>query len=641
MTLKALLLAAAMGLSSPALAGPLASVFSDHAVLQRDQPIRVWGRTAPNAAVAVDLSGQGVTVSADADGRWSTVLPARPAGGPTLTLTVQAGDQTQTVSNLAMGDVWLCSGQSNMEYPLRQALNGDGETASAGDPDIRLLQTGKISSPAPRDSLPTGVVWKVSTPQTAASFSAACFFMGRELRRTTGVPIGLIDATWGGSVIQDWISREGLTALKTYDEGLSVLSDYARDPALGVARWSQSLGRWAAAKTPAGKGWEKPDLDDRAWKTLPTEGFWEQAAPDLAGFDGTVWLRLEVTLTKAQATQGATLALGPVDDIDTTFLNGREIGSTQGWDTPRTYRLAPGALKAGRNVLALRVIDMGGGGGPWGKAALKGLTLDDGSVVPLPGAWRYKIAAPLSETALPPSAPWLGASGLTTLRNGMIAPLAPFGVKGFAWYQGEANVTEAAEYARLMPALIADWRAAFGGGNQPFLLTQLAAFGPEVDRPVNSAWAALRDVQRQVAAADPMVGMASAVDVGSPYDIHPADKLRVGQRLALLARKLAYGEAVAASGPAPLSARRDGETVVVTLDQPAVVHAGNRPIGFELCDAAACRFVDATVEGASVRLAVPAGMVATKVRYAWADSPIINLFGANRLPATPFESAVR
>ncbi|ATC23770.1 sialate O-acetylesterase [Caulobacter vibrioides] len=640
MSLKALILATAMGLSTPALAGPLASVFSDHAVLQRDQPIRVWGLTAPNATVAVDLSGQGVTASADADGRWSAVLPARPAGGGALTLTARAGDETQTVSNLVMGDVWLCSGQSNMEYPLRQALNGDGEVASAGDPDIRLLQTGKISRPAPQDSLPAGVVWKVSTPQTAANFSAACVFMGRELRKTTGVPIGLIDATWGGSVIQDWISREGLAALKTYDEGLSVLSDYARDPALGVARWSQSLGRWAGAKIPAAKGWEKPDFDDRAWKPMPTEGFWEQAAPDLAGFDGTVWLRLELTLTKAQAAQGATLALGPVDDIDTTFLNGREIGSTQGWDTPRTYRLAPGALKAGRNVLALRVIDMGGGGGPWGKAALKGLTLADGTFVPLPTAWRYKIAAPLSQTALPPSAPWLGASGLTTLRNGMIAPLVPFGVKGFAWYQGEANVTEAQEYARLMPAMIADWRAAFGGGNQPFLLTQLAAFGPEVDRPVNSAWAALRDVQRQVAAADPMVGMASAVDVGSPYDIHPADKARVGQRLALHARKLAYGEAVVASGPAPLSARREGETVMVTLDQPAVVHAGNRPIGFELCDAAACRFVDATVEGGSVRLAAPAGMSATKVRYAWADSPIINLFGANRLPATPFELVI-
>ncbi|MET3668060.1 sialate O-acetylesterase [Caulobacter sp. 1776] len=638
MRLKTLILAAALGLSTQAAAAPLASVFSDHAVLQRDQPIRVWGQAAPNAAVAIDLSGSGATATADAQGRWNAMLPARPAGGPALTLTVQAGGERQVVSDLLMGDVWLCSGQSNMEYPLRRALAGDSEVASATDPNVRLLQTGKISSPTPRAELPAGVTWKVSTPETAANFSAACFFMGRELRKTTDVPIGLIDATWGGSVIQDWISREGLTALKTYDEGLAVLDDYARDPALGQAKWAAMLDRWAAAKLGAGNDGQRPDLDDRAWKTMPMGGFWEDATPDLKGFDGTVWLRTEITLTKAQAAQGATLALGPVDDMDATFVNGRAIGATQGWDTPRNYRLAPGTLKAGRNVIAVRVTDTGGGGGVWGKAADKGLKLDDGSFAPLDGTWRYKVAAPLSETPLPPKAPWQGASGLSTLRNGMIAPLVPFGVKGFAWYQGEANAAEPNEYARLMPAMIADWRKAFGNGDQAFLLVQLAAYGTQVSAPGKSDWAALRDVQRRTAAADPKVGMASAVDVGSPYDIHPADKLRVGQRLALLARKLAYGEtSLVASGPAPLAARREGATVVVTLDQPAVVYGAARPAGFELCDATVCRFVDATVEGASVRLTAPAGMTATKVRYAWADSPIMNLFGTTDLPATPFE----
>lgn len=631
MRLKILAFAAASLLASPALTAPLASVFSDHAVLQRDQPIRVWGRTAPNAAVSVDLSGSGTSATADAQGRWNAVLPARPGGGPALTLTVQAGAERQVVSDLVMGDVWLCSGQSNMEYPLRRTLAGDSEVAGAADPNIRLLQTGKISKPAPQDDLPAGVVWKAATPQTAAEFSAACFFLGKDLRKSANVPIGLIDATWGGSVIQDWISREGLSALKTYDEGLTVLDAYARDPVVGQAKWAAMLDRWATAKLGAANDGMRLDLDDRAWKTVPMENFWE-TYPGLEGFDGVVWLRTEITLTKAQATQGATLALGPVDDMDTTFVNGREIGATQSWNGPRNYRIAPGVLKAGRNVLAVRVIDSGGGGGTWGKAADKALRFDDGTVVPLSGTWRYKIAAPLSQTSLPPNAPWLGASGLSTLRNGMIAPLVPYGVKGFAWYQGEANVTEAGEYARLMPAMIADWRKAFGA--EPFLLVQLAAFGAQKPGVANSDWAALRDVQRRVAAADPQVGMASAVDIGSPYDIHPADKTRVGQRLALLARKIAYGENIVAAGPAPLSARRDGAEVVVTLDQPAVVYGAARPIGFELCDTT-CRFVDATVEGATVRLLGAAN--ATKIRYAWADSPIINLFGATGLPATPFE----
>nr|WP_295113806.1 sialate O-acetylesterase [uncultured Caulobacter sp.] len=631
MRLKFLAFAAASLLASPALAGPLASVFSDHAVLQRDQPIRVWGRAAPNAVVSVDLSGAAVNAMAGADGRWKVELPARPGGGPALTLTVQAGPERQVVADLVMGDVWLCSGQSNMEYPLRRTLAGDSEVAAATDPNIRLLQTGKISTPAPQEALPASVVWKPATPQTASEFSAACFFLGKDLRKSTNVPIGLIDATWGGSVIQDWISREGLAALKTYDEGLAVLDAYARDPAVGQGRWAAMLDRWAAAKLGAANDGMRPDLDDRAWKTVPMENFWE-TYPGLEGFDGTVWLRTEITLTKAQAAQGATLALGPVDDMDTTFVNGREIGATQSWNGPRNYRIAPGVLKAGRNVLAVRAIDTGGGGGTWGKATEKGLRLDDGTVAPLSGTWRYRIAAPLSETALPPNRPWLGASGLSTLRNGMIAPLVPYGLKGFAWYQGEANVTEAGEYARLMPAMIADWRKAFGA--QPFLLVQLAAFGAQKPGVANSDWAALRDVQRRVTAADPQVGMASAVDIGSPYDIHPADKTRVGQRLALLARKIAYGEAVLAAGPAPVSVRRDGADVVVTLDQPAVVYGAARPIGFEVCEAD-CRFVDATIKGASVRLVGGAG--ATKVRYAWADSPIINLFGATGLPATPFE----
>jgi sialate O-acetylesterase len=638
MTLRSLLTAAAFAaVATTASAQPLlAPVFTDHAVLQRGQPVRVWGLAQPNAGVEVDLSGASASAVADAQGRWSAALPAREPGPP-LSLTVRSGAESQTLTDVLIGDVWLCSGQSNMELPLRRTMGGEYEVAAAGDPDIRLLQTGKVSLPAPTSALPKAAVWRVAGPATAGDFSAACFFMGRDIKKTTGVPVGLIDATWGGSVIQDWISREGLAALKTYDEGLSVLADYARSPAAGVARWGAMLDAWAARVEPHARTWARPEFDDRAWATLPTEAFWE-AAPGLATFDGAIWLRAEITLTLRQAAQGATLSLGPVDDIDTTFVNGRAVGSTEGWDTPRDYRLAKGALKAGRNLIALRVVDTGGGGGAWGPAAGKGLKLDDGSFVPLGARWRYKVSTDLAATGLPPHAPWLGASGLSTLRNGMIAPLAPYGLKGIAWYQGEANITEAAEYARLMPALIADWRRAFADPDLPFLMVQLASFGPYKSAPGESGWAALRDAQRRTAAADPKVGMASAVDIGDIYDIHPTNKQQVGARLALLARKLAYGETgLNAAGPAPLAARREGEAVVVTFDQPLAVFGGARPTGFELCDAGACRFVEGVVDGASARLALPPGLTPTKVRFAWAESPILNLYGLNRLPATPFE----
>ncbi|WP_425997544.1 sialate O-acetylesterase [Caulobacter sp. DWR1-3-2b1] len=637
--MKRLLLAAVFaGLATAASAQSLlAPVFSDHAVLQRSQPIRVWGLVQPNAGVEVELSGATISAVADTQGRWSVALPAREPG-EVLTLTVRSGGERQTISDLLIGDVWLCSGQSNMEMPLRRIMNGDNETAGATDPDIRLLQTGRVSLPAPTSSLPKESVWRVASPQSAGDFASACFFMGRDIKKTTGVPVGLIDATWGGSIIQDWISREGLTALGNYDDGLGILSEYTRSPEAGVASWGAMLERWAAGVEPHARDWKRPDFDDRAWASLSAENFWE-VAPELSTFDGTIWLRGAITLTARQAAQAATLSLGPVDDIDTTFVNGRQVGSQQGWNAPRDYALARGALKAGRNVIALRVIDTGGGGGAWGPAAQKGLKLANGAFVPLDGAWRYKVSTTLDQTGLPPHAPWLGASGLSTLHNGMIASLAPYGLRGFAWYQGEANVTQAAEYARLMPALIADWRREFASPDLPFLMVQLASFGPYRSAPAESGWAALRDVQRRTAAADPKVGMASAVDLGDIYDIHPTNKQQVGARLALLARKLAYGETtLSAAGPAPVSARREGAAVVVAFDQPLVVFGAARPAGFELCDAAAvCRFVDATADGAAVSIAFPAGPAPIKVRFAWAESPILNLYGSNRLPATPFE----
>ena len=641
MRLMILGLLAATALTASASAAPLlAPVFTDHAVLQRGQPIRVWGGAKPGEAVTLRLGDAEATATADALGRWSATFPAREPGAA-LTLTAKAGGERQTISGLLVGDVWLCSGQSNMEYPLRRALGGEAEAAKSADPNIRLLQTGRTSLPAPTSGLPKEAVWRVASPDSANNFSAACFFMGREIKKTTGAPVGLIDATWGGSVIQDWISGEGLHALGSYDEGLAVLATYAQSKEAGIAQWGAMLDRWAAKVEPHAAGWNSPDLDDSAWATMPAEQFWETNT-GLETFDGTIWLRATITLTDQQAKQGATLSLGPIDDIDTTFVNGREVGSQEGWDAPRDYRIAPGVLKAGPNLVAIRAVDTGGGGGAWGPAAQKGLKLDDGSFAPLGATWRYKVSTTIAQTGLPPHAPWLGASGLSTLRNGMIAPLAPYGLKGFAWYQGEANVSEPAEYARTLPALIADWRRGFGGPDLPFLIVQLADFGPRNTTPVESGWAGVRDVQRRVAAADPRVGLASAVDIGDIYDIHPANKQQVGLRLALQARKLAYGErTLVAAGPAPISATHEGGSVVVRLDQPAVVQGDARPIGFELCDAAgACRFVDATLEVDRVSLAVPAGFAPVKVRYAWADSPVINLYGPTGLPATPFELAI-
>lgn len=636
------ILAAAL-VAGPVAAGPLLNpVFQDHAVLQRDRPIAIWGEAAPGAAVEVELDAKRASVVAGADGRWRTTLPAHSAGGP-FTLTARSGGQNQSLVDVLVGDVWLCSGQSNMEYPLARVTNGPTEVANSGDASLRVLKISRRSRPTPEAALAATDRWASATPQTTPDFSAACYFLGRQLRRTQGVPIGLIDASWGGSIIQDWMSRDALVALGGYEEGLSILADYARSPSEGLARWSAVQERWAQKTQPETPAFRQPDFDDHGWPTLSLSGFWEDAGvPALAGFDGVVWFRTEVTLTATQARQPATLSLGPVDDMDVTFVNGRQVGALAGWDAPRDYPMPPGTLKPGRNVIAVRVVDTGGGGGLWGPVDAKRLRFADGSAVPLGPQWRYRIGRPIAEIGSPPNMPWLGSNGLATLYGGMIAPLAPYGLKGAAWYQGEANVGEPAEYARLLPALMADWRARFATPDLPFLVVQLADFGPPSTAPQDTAWARLRETQRKVVAADPRAGLALTIDIGDPSDIHPTNKQEVGRRLALLARRIAYGEPVAAAGPQPLGASRRGAAVVVRYAPGALaVRSSTRPVGFELCDAARyCQYADARVEGSDVVLEGGPAQPAF-VRYAWADSPVVNLYDGQGLPAVPFEITVQ
>lgn len=635
----ALLACAAALAAGSAAAGPLLNpVFQDHAVLQRDRPIAVWGEATPGAEVTVELDGNQTQATAGTDGRWRANLPAHQAGGP-YRLTARAGGETQTLSDVLVGDVWLCSGQSNMEFPLVQATNGPSAVGAAGDPRLRLLQISRRSRPEPQGALDPADQWQISSPQSAAKFSAVCQFMGRELRKATGAPIGLIDATWGGTSIQAWISRPKLTELGGYGDSFAALDASIRSPGEALARWANAQERWAAQNLSEPKGWNTASFDDSAWPRLTLQGFWEDAGvPALAGFDGVAWFRAEVTLTAAQARHAASVELGPIDDLDATWVNGRFVGALDGWDTPRIYAIPARVLKPGRNVIAVRVTDTGGGGGLWGPPSARRLRLADGTDVPFGAEWRYRIGPGLAETGPPPRV-LLGAGGLSMLYGGMIAPLSPYGLKGVAWYQGEANAGEPAEYARLLPALIADWRARFEAPDLSFLAVQLTAFGTPVSAPADPAWARLREAQRKAISADPRAGLAVSIDVGDPYDIHPTQKLKIGQRLALLARRIAYGEDVAAEGPRPRSARRRGGEVVVDLGVPLVVLGDARPVGFELCDAARrCRWAEAHVDGASVVLA-DAGDAAF-VRYAWADSPVVNLFDRTGLPAIPFELPV-
>lgn len=621
--------------------GPL---FQDHAVLQRDRPIPVWGTASPGDEVSVGLGSARARVRTDASGRWATTLPATGGGGPySLDVRTSSG-ATQTLSDVLVGDVFLCSGQSNMEFGVAQSRGGEFAVARSANDRIRLLMAAHVGAPLPSATFSTAPSWQAAGPDTVRRFSAACYFLGREAHEAQKVPVGLIHAAWGGSAIEPWIGESGLRAAGGFDTRLDLLRTFAHDEDAA----NQGYGRlweewWRGHGASAGEPW-KPE-DSGPWADVPGLRNWKTwGVPELATHDGMVWYRRVFTLTAAQAAGKATLTLGGIDEVDQTWINGRVVRNTFGWGTPRTYGLPAGALRAGENVLVVNVLSTWDMGGLVGPADAIALTLDDGTRIPLGDKWRYR-AVPLS-MGRAPRAPWEPISGLTTLYNGMIAPMGPYGLRAAAWYQGETNADEPAGYAKLLGALMASWRAQFGA-DLPFLIVQLPNFGAVPTAPVEANWSGIRDAQRRAVAADAHAGLVVTIDIGEAGDLHPGNKRDVGRRLWRAARHVVYGESVTPSGPAVRSAVRAPRGVVVGFDDiegRLVTYSASQAIGFELCGAAAgsCRFVAGTVDGRTVVLPVDASAPApSRVRFCWGASPVCNLSDGSGLPAGPFEIAIQ
>ncbi|MBX3564311.1 MAG: 9-O-acetylesterase [Sphingomonas sp.] len=645
--IRAILIAALMPAAALAQGAPpsLHAMFQDHAVLQRDRPIAIWGDAAQGTVVTVAMAGNTAKAIADIDGHWRAELAAMPAGGP-YTLSVTGPGGTATISDVLVGDVWLCSGQSNMEFQVRGAVNGAAEAAAGSDDRMRLLTVGKNVSASPERQFSAPVSWKRADPESVADFSAACYFMGRDLRISEKVPVGLINASWGGTAIDAWRSEASLAADPTAHDRLALLAAYRADPAKAAATFAANWSPWWAGKAGgAPEPWAAGAKGD--WKTLPAFDYWETwGVGKLRAFNGVVFYRTEITLTAAQAQQGTALLLGPPDDLDMTWVNGIGVGTNTAWGVPRQYKLAPGTLKAGRNRLVVAIYDSWGNGGLTGTPEQRGIRLADGSVVPLPAArdWQYLVAMP-SSAGEPPRAPWDGITGLAGIYNGMIAPVGPYGLRGVAWYQGEADTGQPQGYADKLAGMMAGWRGQFDNDTLPFLIVQLAGWGPRNTAPIESGTAAIRDQQRRAAIEDIRAEIVVTVDLGDVKDIHPTNKQDVGHRLARAARVLAYGAVMSPSGAVPAVAVREGDgiTVMFVATKTALAASdGGALTGFELCGAGpgTCRSVPAQLAGETVRLD-PGGRIATRVRYCWGDSPVCNLTDASKLPVTPFELAIQ
>jgi sialate O-acetylesterase len=618
-------------------------MFQDHGVLQRDRPVPVWGTAKPGETVTITFGPDSVTANADKDGRWQARLPSYSAGGP-FTLTAKTATAEQSATDLLVGDVYLCSGQSNMELQVRRALDAYNETGTrANQPQMRYLAVERDTATLPKTSFGKPVQWQVISPRNVGDMSAVCYFFGREMRKLEDVPVGLINTAWGGSMIESWMPAEELRRQDLYREPLSFLAKYDSDRIAAVRgfvhswqNWWQGVGQGTPWTEGAGQGdgWRMAPATFRPWET------W--GVPDMAAYNGLVWMRTTITLTAVQARQAVALHLGPVDDLDITWVNGQPVGSLNGPGDPRRYALPPGTLKAGTNNITLAILDGYGDGGLYGSAEAQAIELSDGTRLTLPTPWQYRPA--LVDTAGIPHAPWGTVDGLTTIHNAMLAPIGPYGIRAALWYQGESNAAQPERYRSLLTDLMAGWRRQFGA-DLPFLVVQLPEWGYPQDKPIDSDWAMLRESQRAAVAADPKAGLAVALGVGDWYDIHPANKQIVAKRLVRAARKLLRGEKIAPSGPLPATVSRAGDTVSIRftdIDGALSTLGYHRPLGFELCgtEPGTCRFVDATLTGDTVTL--PAGDgPAVRVRYCWADSPICNLYDDARQPAGPFQMDVK
>ena len=614
-------------------------LFTDNMVLQRDHADPVWGWTTPGAAVTVELHGKTVKAVAGADGKWIAAVGPLAAGGPyTLSVT---GPQAVTLKNVMVGDVWLCSGQSNMEFGVGNLAEPEKAIAAAGDPDLRLFTVPKLPAETPQ-SVVTAGQWQASTPETIKSqgtwngFSAVAYFFGHKLRQDTHVPIGLLLSSWGGTPAEAWTSEAGLRKdVPDFNPQLDQL-----DAALTTTTsLTQQVSDWYAKNDPGtAANWQAPGFDDASWKTLTAPGFFQDAGiADLSSVNGVVWYRRTFDMPAADAGKDAVLHL-LVDDNDTTWINGTQVGATAGYQTPRAYPVPAALLKPTGNVVAVRVLDTGGKGGIYGDPSGLNLAVTGGSLLPLTGPWRVNLGAALAAVPPLPVAIENNQNFPSVLYNGQIAPLTTFGIKGAIWYQGEANSDRGLQYRRLLPAMIRDWRSQWGEGDFPFLIVQLAGW-----EAGGTDWAGLRDAQWRAAKTVPNAGIATAIDVGTQADIHPKNKEEVGRRLALVAEAKVYGQKVVFAGPVFRSPTVSGSAVTLTFthtDGGLVSRTGPGLTGFEVAGSdgvfvpATAHIVKNTVVVSSPKVPAPAA-----VRYAWSGFPTCSLYNGAGLPAYPFDTS--
>lgn len=627
----------------------LPAFLTDNMVLQQKATPLLWGKAAPGKPVIVTTSWNNKKYSAStgSSGEWKINVSTPAAGGP-YTVTFDDGDAI-TLKNILIGEVWLCSGQSNMEMPLAgwgKITNYEQEIAAANYPNIRLLQVEHVTSNSPlNDVKVANGGWQPCSPKSVAEFSAVAYSFARNIYQTNKVPIGLIHTSWGGTIAEAWTSGSSLKKMPAFAPVVEQMENGPKTQDDILKNYKQQLQIWQNEVNASDPGfkqnnavWASADFNTSSWKSMKLPNLWEKAG--LEDFDGVVWFRKKITVPANLSGKDMKLSLGPVDDQDITWINGTEVVRTEGWDKKRAYNIPGKLLKSGENTITVRVLDGSGGGGIYGDEKELTLSASSGQVIPLAGAWQYAVAMDKSKIPPMPQTPD-GPNRVTVLYNAMIHPFIPYTIRGAIWYQGESNADRAYQYRELFPLMIADWREKWGNSDFPFYFVQLANFMNVNDQPAESAWAELREAQLKTLSV-PNTGMAVAIDIGEANDIHPKNKQEVGRRLALIARAKVYKEDIAFSGPAYQSHKIEGSTVILNFDHAnggLEAKRGTVLKGFVMAgEDKKFYWADAKIVGNTVVVSSPDVAKPVAVRYAWANNPICNLYNKAGLPASPFRT---
>lgn len=647
--LMLMMLQATLGLQAKVSLQP---IFSNNMVLQQQTQAPIWGEGKPQKKVTVLTSwdNKKYTTMSDSSGHWTVSVATPKAGGP-YSITISDGSPV-VLNDVLIGEVWICSGQSNMEMPMQGwdiKMNQEEIAQSGKYKNIRLLQVNEVTSPTEEQTITVrNNSWMTCTPENVKDFSATGYFFGKNINESQNVPVGLIMTCWGGTPVEAWTSGNKLNEFPEYRQTISSLMTQPKGKAERETTYQKEYNAWMS-RTRLKEGsldskgnnvFTAPNFDDSSWRTMNLPTQIEKAG--LSGFDGLLWFRRAIVVPAGWAGKDLDLNLACIDDNDVTYFNGVEIGNTQGFNVARHYTVPGKLVKAGRKVITVFNIDTGGEGGIWGDAKDMNIGVKGGTnPMSLAGKWFVNPSTDLAKAEPMPKNFSGNPSVPSVLFNQMIKPLIPYAMRGAIWYQGEANENRAYQYRELLPAMINDWRERWGY-NFPFYIMQLANFRDRNNEPVESLWAELREAQSLTAEHTANTAMAVNIDLGDAHNIHPTTKSEVGKRLSLLARALTYGEKIEYAGPIYRTYTTEPGKMILSFSHSRgglKTTDGGTLKGFSIAGPDhKFYWADAVIKDNKIVVSSPNVKEPVAVRYAWQDNPECNLTNSSNIPASPFRT---